>query len=337
MTSPESHPTAPLPGELVSIADALPWLRRPILRPLTRWLERVLALDILNRVHAAASAERSASAFLHAALGTYGVRYEVDPAALLRIPATGPVVVVSNHPFGALDAVILTAVLAGIRSDARVLANYLLISVPQLRGVLLPVDPFGGPNAARRNIHGMQRALAHLQNGGLLGIFPGGAVSHFRWRRMAVEDPVWSSHLFRLVKRTGATVVPVFFPGRNSLLFQVAGMVHPLLRTALIPREAARRHGDVVPFAVGRPLAPGRLKRHENPRQFSQFLRLQTYLLAETYRAKKTNSASSGVPLADEEPADVLAAEMADLPPEDVLVREGDFCVAVAQIGRAHV
>ncbi len=294
-------------------------------------------LGEINRIHQATRDRRDVSEFLGAVLAEFGVRYDVRPEELLRVPAQGPVVVVSNHPFGGLDAIILAAVLRGVRPDARILANYLLARLPQVNEFILPVDPFGGPDAARRNVQGMQRALAHLQKGGLLGVFPSGTVSHFRLRRMAVEDPAWSTHLFRLVQRSRATVVPVFFPGRNSLAFQAAGFVHPLLRTALIPRETVRRRGSVVRLAIGRPIPPARLERFDESTRFTQFLRMQTYVLAGAAGAAPKGNASGESPLAPAEPPEALAREMAALPTSDILLREGSFVVAVARAERDPV
>ncbi|RME73447.1 MAG: lysophospholipid acyltransferase family protein, partial [Verrucomicrobia bacterium] len=339
--SQEEPGSAPPPGELVRMADVLPLLGRPGLRWAGRVLERLLALDIINRVHAAAVAEAEPRAFLTRALEAFGVRYEVDPAQLLRIPSEGPVVVVANHPFGGVDAIILTALLAGMRGDARVMANHLLLRIPQVRPVLIGVDPFGGPEAARRNVRGMQEALDHLMDGGLLGVFPSGTVSHLQLPRGVVEDPPWTQHLFRLVKRSGATVVPVFFEGRNSALFQAAGLVHPLLRTALIPRETARRRGEVVRLAVGRPLPKARIEGFDDAARFTRFLRVQTYLLGERKAAAPAASPKPAgrrgrepEPIAPPEPVAALAAEVARIPAEDQLVQEGDFRVFVARWSR---
>jgi putative hemolysin len=321
---------------LIALENAAPIFRRRGLRSVGRLLERVLALHEINRIHVATRDVHDPSDFLREVLAGFGVRYDVRPEELLRIPANGPVVVVSNHPFGGLDAIILAAVLRGVRPDARILANYLLGRLPQVAEFILPVDPFGGPDAARRNVQGMQRALAHLQGGGLLGAFPSGTVSHFRLRRMAVEDPAWSTHLFRLIQRSRATVVPVFFPGRNSIRFQAAGFVHPLLRTALIPREAVRRRGDTVRLVIGRPIPPARLERFDDAARCTQFLRMQTYVLASAAEeaTKRATVTASGESLAPTEDPAVLAAEVATLPAADVLVRDGDFIVAVARAQR---
>jgi putative hemolysin len=328
---------------LIEVDEVLPALRRRGTRWIAPVIERALALDVVNHVEMSTRGIQNPADGIRAALAGFGVRYEVRPEELARIPREGPVVVVSNHPFGGIDAIILTTMLADYRADARVMANHLLERVPQVSPLLIPVDVFGGPGAARRNLRGMKLALSHLQKGGLLGIFPSGTVSHFQWRRMAIEDPEWTTHLFSLVRRSGATVVPAYFPGRNNMLFQAAGLIHPLLRTAFIPRAAARRRGETLRVVIGRPIPAARLRHFEDPREFTQFLRMRTYVLAGA--AGHSNHTEPAPPagaftgdaqaLAPAENAGLLEAEIAAIPPEDVLVRDGAFVVAVTRAGRS--
>ena len=332
----------PLPGELVRLCQLLPILGKPGFRSVARFAERVLTLDVVNRVHAHAMPVQDCAGFFRAALDAFGVKFEARPEDLARIPPEGPVLVVANHPLGGLDAIFMCALLAGLRKDSRVLANHLLDRIPQVREMIIPVDPFGGLEAARRNVHGMQRALAHLQAGGMLGVFPSGTVSHFQWRRMAVEDPAWTTHLHRLVHRSRATVVPLYFPGRNSLLFQFAGMIHPLLRTAMIPREAARRRGDTLRLRIGRAIPYARLERFDEAARFTRFIRMQTYVLGGAAKAGQApqlpkRSESPVEAVAPAEDPGVLAAEIQRIPVDDVLLFDSTFLVAVARAGRDPV
>lgn len=333
-----THPPIAVAGKqrLFDVGDFVPRLKQPRWRWLARGIERVLRLDFINQVDANASHTEDPVSYLNSALETFRVCYHVEPEELVRIPQEGPVVVVANHPFGLLDAVVFMALLTGVRPDAKIMANHLLLEIPQLKPSFIGVDPFGGPAAARRNVQSMQRALSHLQSGGLLGVFPSGTVSHFHWRRMRVEDPVWSNHLFRLVQRSGASVVPFFFPGRNNLLFQIAGAIHPLLRTACIPRAAVRRKGSLVRAKIGRPIPYGRLKRIDEAQRFTNFIRLQTYVLGGAGGSRGQLSKGDGVPLAESEDPAVLEAEIASLPDDAVLTRDGDFLVALIRPGEGR-
>lgn len=169
------------------------------------------------------------------------VRPVLDDRDLKAIPSSSPAVVVANHPFGAIDGLILASVLSSVRKDVRILANYLLGAVPDLREIFFLVDPFGRKGSSARNVGAMRKAVQWVRQGGMLAIFPAGEVSHLTWKNRNVQDPPWSDTAARLVRLTQAPVVPIFFEGRNSNLFQAAGLLHPRLRTIMLPREILRR------------------------------------------------------------------------------------------------
>src|SRR5262249_2947797 len=153
------------------------------------------------------------------ALTALRIRYQVEPGDLSRIPATGPLIVVANHPMGAADGLVLAALLRQVRPDIKLLANHLLARIPELRELLFMVDPFGGPAALSRSIAGTRSAMRWVQEGHVLCIFPAGEVSHLRLRQRCITDPPWNSSIARIIQRTKAAVLPVFFEGANSRLF----------------------------------------------------------------------------------------------------------------------
>src|SRR5207244_521579 len=110
----------------------------------------------------------------------------------------------------------------------------------------IPIDPFGGPQAKRANAAGIRKAVRWLEGGGALLIFPAGEVSHLNLRTFSISDPPWSATAARLIRMSGAPVVPMYFGGANSALFQLAGIVHPRLRTLLLPHELGNKVGSRV-------------------------------------------------------------------------------------------
>ncbi len=156
---------------------------------------------------------------------------------LERIPRVGPALLVVNHPFGILEGAVLLKLLSQIRSDVKFLANGILEAIPEIRDLLIPVDPLGGAGVTL-NRTGMRKAIEFLSGGGLLVIFPAGEVSHFQWRQRSITDPKWNPATARMLaiasRRTkDISVVPVYVEGSNSLLFQAAGLVHPRLTCRL--------------------------------------------------------------------------------------------------------
>jgi putative hemolysin len=326
---------------LVDVASAIesPWGRRLYTLVGTPF-EKLFSVAAVNRLYAELLAEgRERTDFFDSVLDTLGVDYEVSREDIERVPADGPVIVVANHPFGAIEGLVLGHLVTRVRPDVRVMANHLLAQFTEMRPWLIPVDPFGGPDATWANIAPLKACLKWLGGGGLLATFPSGTVSHLHLRRKEVVDPQWNTAVAGLAKRTRATVVPIHFAGRNGALFQMAGFISPKLRTALLPHELVRRSGTTIKLRIGRPIGPDRLAEFEDARTLTDYLRFKTYSLtardAEVRpRWKAVRPASPprlsealGAPV----PAEVLAAEVARLPPDANLLEQGPFKVLVAR------
>ncbi len=300
--------------------------------------ERVLAFPEMNRIHAAASSLPGHAEFCEKILEAMNIRSDVSDAELKRIPAAGPLIVVANHPFGGLEGMILAAILRRVRPNTKLLANYLLGHIPELRDLFIFVDPFGGANATTKNTVGMKSALRWLREGGVLGVFPAGEVSHLTWRNRCITDPAWSNTIGRLARQTGAPVLPVFFDGRNSRLFQAAGLIHPRLRTVLLPRELVGRQSTVVRLFIGATISPDRLRRFDNDADATAYLRLRTYLLKSRAhdRAALAQTSVAGipprvVPIVSAQPPQLVADEIARLPDAACLVQSREFDVFIAR------
>ena len=173
------------------------------------------------------------------------------PAATRRFPATRPLIFYCNHPFGIADALIALELALARRPDTKVLANRTLGAFDLNTAHIIWVDPFEGAAGGTVNQRGMREALRHLRDGGSLLMFPAGVCSHLRLRDGRITDPPWSQHLSRFIASTGACAVPVHFAGHNSWTFQLAGLVHPVLRTILLLREFVGLRGQRIEVRVG--------------------------------------------------------------------------------------
>jgi putative hemolysin len=297
----------------------------------------------LQRVHEDVQAIPDPVDVADVALAKLGVTVHMTPGEDAHIPATGPAVITSNHPYGALDGLAAIAMVARRRRDIRVLANPELTHIHGVGSLVIPVDPFGGGGATRANMVAMRQAMRWVQGGGALLVFPSGEVSHISLRAWSVTDPAWSATTARLVRLSGAPVVPMYFEGANSTLFQLAGLIHPRLRTILLPHELANKKGVHVNVRVGAPLPPARLKALESDEQLAAHLRLKTYLLANapvaTDAAPVAATAAASParalePLAPPVSPDTLAAEIESLPAEMLLARQGKLRVYCAPTAR---
>jgi putative hemolysin len=271
------------------------------------------------------------------ALRELRVNVRLSPADLDRIPAAGGVVITANHPFGGLDGLLAIAAIGGRRRDLRILANAELARIEELRTLIIPVDPFGGPKAARANVAGLRQALRWVETGGALLMFPAGEVSHLHLRSASITDPPWSTTAARLVRLADAPVVPLYIAGANSVLFQVVGLVHPRLRTLLLPAELANKSGARVEARIGAPIQPARYRQITSDQHLAAYLRLRTYgLKADTEERPSPSpedpavSARGAEPIAAEVQPERIAREIGALPESSLLASAGNLRVHLA-------
>jgi len=196
-----------------------------------------------------------------------------------HIPAAGALVIVANHPFGGLDGLAAIATLGRRRRDLRILANPGLAALEGIGTLVIPVDPFGGVRARRANGTALRQALRWLAAGGALLVFPAGEVSSLDLRTLSVTDRPWSATCARLVRISGASVLPMHFAGANGALFQLAGLVHPRLRTLLLPQELGNKIGARIAVRIGAPIAATKLVTFTDAEELAAHLRLTTYVL----------------------------------------------------------
>jgi putative hemolysin len=300
---------------------------------------KLFGIGELEKIYHALRAERDEANLLERLLRRLAVTYSTSSADLERVPTSGAAIVTVNHPFGMLDGAVVAAVLTRIRPDVRFLANGILSIVPELRDLIIPVDPIAQRAGAQANSAGLRRVLQHLEAGGLIVVFPAGEVSHFRWRERGIADSDWNPAVARLVaiaSRRGVRVpiVPMYVAGANSAAFQAAGMIHAGLRTALLGRELLNKRGRQVELRAGAAIPPEKLLAIPNEREQADYLRWRTYLLGgrESFKPRtsapmKTKRRTASAEIAPAIPVEMLAAEIAQLEP---LQRSGELAVYIA-------
>ncbi len=309
-------------------------LRQIMFEMLLAPVEKIFHLRTLNNMYRSVSPIPDDARFTDLALQLLNVDYAVSDTDRARIPAKGPVVVVANHPFGAIEGIMLTSLLTSLRPDVKFLANYLLGRIPEMRRHLIEVDPFGSSRSTARNIRPLKRALQWLEDGGMLVVFPAGEVAHIRWTKPVVTDPPWNTTVARLVRRTKAPVLPVHFDGRNSNLFQLLGLINGRLRTVMLPHELLNKSNQRIPVRIGNPVEYSRLERFDNDTDLTGYLRFRTYLLAgrgqntdgESPSPKHNNAhRAHSVPVIEATDGRILESEIGRLPTEARLVEGGEY------------
>ncbi len=294
-------------------------------------LERFLGIREINAAYRRFLKDPDKANYFAAVLRTLKIDIAVSEEDLAKIPKDGPLFVIANHPFGGPDTISLSAVMAAARGDYKVLANSLIYRVEAVRPWLFPVNPFGGREAARENVKSMRESIAHLKSGGCLAMFPAGEVSSLKLGKREITDPKWSTHAGKFVRETKATVLPVYFEGRNSALFQAAGLVTPRARTAMLLREFMSKRDSVIRMRIGDPIPFRKLEEFESDEALTEFLRLKTYLLGKRHEESADKPVKPLQPPAAQEPViapapeGMLVREIAQLPPEALLVENSSF------------
>lgn len=207
---------------------------------------------------------------------------QFDTNALIKTPATGPLIVIANHPYGVLDGLTISYLVEQVRPDFMILASAVLTQVPEINHFILPVDLSNRPEAKDNNLETRNKARNHIKNGGALIIFPAGLISTTpdRWGRELAIDPPWGNFTSQLIKDAHADVLPVFFSGQNSRAFQIASHISRSLRLALIFHEVKARIGTCLPVAVGNVIPYTELKLIRDNRILTAELRKRTYALS---------------------------------------------------------
>ena len=245
-------------------------------RILSAVIEKVLGLDRLAQIYDRRPAGCTAHEFLQYTLEALGVSLDlVNASNLEEIPRTGPVLIVANHPLGGLEGVAIAKVIADIRPDLKVLTNELLRRIPELADIFIGVDVLSS-DAAAGNVSSIKQVHKHLKHGGAVLIFPAGMVSAYERGHRRIQDRAWNRLAGQLLKRYQATCLPVHVGGTNSRLFYAAGMIHPRLRTALLPRQLANKQGFKLELRFGRPILAAELRLLQSPRAITDYLRVST-------------------------------------------------------------
>ncbi len=311
--------------------------------PFPKFMERALGLHEAAEIYGALGARESDAPFTERLLEHLDISYRVSERDLERIPREGPALVVVNHPFGILDGAVVASILLRVRPDVKILANHALQAVPELRELLIPIDPIGTASALT-NARGFKRALEFLSGGGLVLVFPAGEVAHFRWKKRAIAEPEWSPAIARMIALAGRRVrdlslVPAFVAGANSWLFQALGSAHPRFRTALLVRELLNKRGRDVEVRIGHAIPAGKLISIPTDLERTQYLRWRSSLLAHRSSFKPRTALplrrqwrhTAPAPIAAPTPGERLASEVGAL---DALLKSGEFEVYLAPADR---
>ena len=290
-------------------------------------LMRILGLEKVNEIYSHIKPYEGIE-FADKLIEHMNVTVDYIPSELEYLPQGQPFIIVSNHPFGAIDGMIMLSILGKKRPDLKILTNFLLSYIPNLRENFFPVNPFTDRPGMKSSLKGLKMAKEHLLAGGALGLFPSGEVSSNANKEGVVKDIDWQNSIIKLIKGAKVPVVPLYFDGGNSKLFHLMGKVNPYLRTARLPYELFNKEGKTISFRIGKPIMPAEFEEFIDMTKMGKHLWNRTYALEANCVAESGEAGKAGAgkqdPIAPHIEPDILEKEMASIG-KDKLFEVGNY------------
>lgn len=237
----------------------------------------ITGLNRINKLYARIEKYKGRD-FTTALLKDLNVDFEINEKELEYIPQEGPFIVTSNHPFGAIDGIILMHIFSSVRPDVKFLVNFILASIPNISEFFMPVNPFSGNSSLSSSFSGIRRAVATIEGGEAFALFPAGEVST-NYGTAFSKDKEWQPTVIKMIKNAGVPVVPVYFHGSNSRFFHWIGTIHPILRTLRLPRELLNKRDKKIRMCIGRPVTLSEIEEQKTIKELASYLRARTYAL----------------------------------------------------------
>jgi putative hemolysin len=304
--------------------------------------EKLLGLGTMAEAYAKLEPSSTPEDFTAKVLSHLDISCEIIGGDLGDIPASGPTLIVANHPFGGIEGIAILHLLKQVRPDVKVMANSLLKRVPELARSFIGVNPYGGNNAARQNARGIREAVRWLNAGGLLVVFPAGDVSELQLHKMRIADGKWDAGTVRLARLTKASVLPLFIEGKNSHAFNLLGKIHPHVRTLMLPREVLNKRGQTVRIWCGKKITSSRLDNLGDDNEIARYLRLRSYMLPDAMAKPETQKSydmhdPGAEHIISPVAKDLLVEEIARLPTSQKLAASAHMDVFYASAGQVPV
>lgn len=249
------------------------WWRRAAIKG----IERVSGKARLWSIYEDFRRETTGDDFFEQAIQRLELSVNINAGGLSAIPETGPLIVVANHPLGVADGLVLGYLIAQVRKDFRILVHSALCKVPEPRAHFLPVDFLNTREAQQTNLQTRKAALADLEAGRVIAIFPAGGIATAPHPFAPVQDLEWKAFTASMVVKSGAPVLPVLIEGRTSALFQLFSQINMELRASLLFREAVKMMGNDVFAHIGDPLKKGQISTLADRTAVTALLRQRTF------------------------------------------------------------
>ena len=216
--------------------------------------------------------------FIDEILRLVGVKIEINENDFKNVPLDGAFIAIANHPYGGIEGLILLKILCSLRPETKVMANFILKKIPKISDFIVAVNPFENIEHSS-SISGVKTTLRLLNEGTPIGIFPAGEVSTYKLDQQQVTDKQWHPVVGKIISKAKAPILPIYFQGNNSLLFNLLALIHPSLRTAKLPSELFNKKGHTIKVRIGKPIKYNDIPNNHNNNSLLAYLRAKTYAL----------------------------------------------------------
>ncbi len=246
---------------------------------LVNFLFKMLKVDKVNKLHED-NYKTPGAPFTKGLLKDLGITVVIENKEILDKLPEGSFITVSNHPFGALDGIMLISILASIRSDFKVMVNLILNYITAMRENFIAVDPVATNDPAKKAVtmRGIREAMMHVKNGHPLGFFPAGSVAKINGK-LKIDDRDWQPSIIRLIQQLKVPVIPIYFHGYNSMLSYVMGRVCWPLRSLMLPSEVFKKKGKTLRVTIGNPISVEEQSQYKTVEELTKFLKDTTFSL----------------------------------------------------------
>ena len=215
--------------------------------------------------------------FWKQALDLLGINLLTKQSEISKIPKEGSLVITANHPHGLVDGMVLAELIGKVRTDYKILTRSLLTGVKQIDQFMIPVPFDHEENALKKSLEMRKKAMDHLEKGGVIVVFPSGKVASSKTMFGNVVEGEWNPFTAKLIQKSGANVLPIFFPGANSRIYQIANQISATLRQGLLIYEVVHAMNKPQKPLVGDLIKQNELSSWKNdPRGFMRWLRGKT-------------------------------------------------------------
>lgn len=296
---------------------------------ISKLISKVLKINDINNYYQSLKGYRDID-FTTKTLKSLNIIYNINKGTVATIPEKGSAIVASNHPTGALDGILLTDLILKRRNDLKIMGNSLLSSIEPLRDYVINVEVFENKTSSSA----VKQAIRHLQSGGILLIFPSAEVSTYYGKRV-IEDKRWSKTAVKFLYNSNVPIIPIHISAKNSTLFHILGIIHPMLRTIQLARELSNKQNSAINISIASALSPRHISQFRNSEDLYKYIRANIYMMGKTKGRTSAinnyNDASTHEEIISETPKEIIIKEIDAIKERALLFSNGTLGVLLCE------